>query len=62
MEAFLFIMNSIMVVLSIYMALRDERRPRSRPATSLFRFRQDAAEDAANPYIQEATQARQRRR
>ncbi len=44
MEALLFMLDSIVIVVMVYMGLRDDRRPPSAPSTSLFRFRDQPAE------------------
>ena len=47
MEALLFMLNSITVVLMVFMGLRDDRRPAGAPHTSLFRTRDLPAAAAA---------------
>jgi hypothetical protein len=42
-ESLLFMLNSIAVVVMVYMALRDERRPPGTPQTSVFRTLEDNA-------------------
>ncbi len=44
MEALLFMLNSIAIVLMVFMGLRDDRRPPGAPHTSLFRMRDEPAE------------------
>lgn len=43
METILFLLDGIVVALVCYMAMKDDRRPRGTPATSLFRFRDTLA-------------------
>lgn len=47
MEALLFMLNSIAVVLMVFMGLRDDRKPPGAPHTSLFRMRDEPAGTAA---------------
>ncbi len=41
MEALLFMLDSIAVVLMVFMGLRDDRRPPGAPHSSLFRMRDE---------------------
>ncbi len=49
MEALLFMLNSITIVLMVFMGLRDDRRPANAPHTSIFRMRDVPAGGAARP-------------
>ncbi len=53
MEALLFMLNSIAVVLMVFMGLRDDRLPPGMPHTSLFRLRDEPVAAAAKPPIPE---------
>ncbi len=44
----IFMLDSLVIVLMMFMGLRDDRRPPGEPHTSLFRMRTDAA-DASPP-------------
>ena len=43
----IFMLDSLVIVLMVFMGLRDDRRPPGEPHTSLFRMRTDAAEAPA---------------
>ena len=45
----IFMLDSLVVVLMVFMGLRDDRRPPGEPHTSLFRMRADVAEAPAPP-------------
>jgi hypothetical protein len=47
-EALLFMLNSIAVVVMVYMGLRDDRRARGTPQTSVFRTIDDDAVGPSN--------------
>ena len=52
MEALLFTLDSVAIVLMVFMGLRDDRRAPGTPATSIFRMRDTASppqSDAAAP-------------
>jgi len=40
MEALMLVCDSVAIVLIVYMGLRDDRRPKGAPQTSLFRMRE----------------------
>ena len=43
----IFMLDSLVIVLMVFMGLRDDRRPPGEPHTSLFRMRTDATEAPA---------------
>ena len=53
----IFMLDSLVVVLMVFMGLRDDRRPPGEPHTSLFRMRTDAAEPPAPPAASDAAPA-----
>jgi len=57
MEALLFLLNSVAVVVMVYMGLRDDRRLLGTPQTSVFRTTEDGAAQPGRA----AEQARQAR-
>ncbi len=50
MEALLFMLNSMAIVLMVFMGLRDDRRPPGVPHTSFFRMRDEPVKSAAPPH------------
>ena len=47
METLLFVLDASIVVAMCYMAMKDDRRPRGAPASSLFRFRESLGSRSA---------------
>ena len=45
----IFMLDSLVIVLMVFMGLRDDRRPPGEPHTSLFRMRTDVTEAPAHP-------------
>lgn len=62
MEALLFLLNSVAVVVMVYMGLRDDRRPPGTPQASVFRTLEvgDVLPGAAAEQARRARAARSR--